>query len=56
MEFDRTDHVIAYLVSKLAPPGGKRKILIISLAKLLFLVDYEHFKAIGNQATNLTYV
>jgi len=56
LEFDRTDHIIAYLVNKLAPPGSKRRILTISLAKLLFLVDYEHFKATGKQATNLTYV
>lgn len=56
MEFDRTDHIIVYLVSKLAPLGSRRKILTISLAKLLFLVDYEHFKATGRQATDLTYV
>ena len=56
MEFDQTDHIIAYLVNKLAPHGSKRKVLTISLAKLLFLVDYEHFKATGSQATDLTYI
>lgn len=56
MEFDQTDRIIAYLVTKLAPPGSKRKTLTISLAKLLFLVDYEHFKATGSQATDLTYI
>ena len=56
MEFDQTDHIIAYLVSKMAPSGSRKRILTISLAKLLFLVDYEHFKAGGSQATDLTYV
>jgi len=56
VEFDQTDHIIAYLVSKMAPPSSRKKILTISLAKLLFLVDYEHFKARGSQATDLTYV
>lgn len=56
MEFDRTDHIIAYLVNRLAPPGSKRKVLTIQLAKLVFLVDYEHFKATERQATDLTYV
>ena len=55
-EFDQTDHVIAYLVDKLSSrrEGGKG-ILTIALAKLLFLIDYEHFKATGTQATALTY-
>jgi len=56
LEFDRTDHIMTYLVNKLAPLGSKRKILTISLDKLLFLVDYEYFKATGKQATDLTYV
>jgi hypothetical protein len=55
-EFDQTDHLIAYLIDKLSSQreGGKG-ILTIALAKLLFLIDYEHFKATRKQATTLAY-
>ena len=55
-EFDQTDHLIAYLVDKLSSrrEGGKG-ILTIALAKLLFVIDYEHFKVKGTQATTLAY-
>lgn len=56
MKFDQTDHIIVSLVRKLAPRVGKKGILTIFLAKLLFLVDLEYFKAIGNQATDFRYV
>lgn len=58
MQFDQTDHLISYLVSKVAPYTDmhRKGILTVSLAKLLFLIDYEHFKATGRQASNLTYI
>lgn len=56
MEFDQTDHIIVSLLNKLAPHIGRRGILTIFLAKLLFLVDYEHFKATGRQASDFRYV
>lgn len=56
MKFDQTDHIIVSLVQKLAPRVGRKGILTIFLAKLLFLVDHEYFKAIGKQATDFRYV
>ena len=58
MEFDQTDHLIVYLISKLPPYIDKQHggILTFQLAKLLFLIDYEYFKVTGKQASNLKYV
>jgi len=56
MKFDQTDHIIVSLIQKLAPRVGRKGILTIFLAKLLFLVDLEYFKAIGKQATDFRYV
>lgn len=56
LEFDQTDHIIVSLLNKLAPHVGSRGILTIFLAKLLFLIDYEYFKATGRQATDFRYV
>ncbi|PIU55435.1 MAG: hypothetical protein COS88_04530 [Chloroflexi bacterium CG07_land_8_20_14_0_80_51_10] len=58
MHFDQTDHLISYLIGKIVPHADIRRggILAVSLAKLLFLIDYEHFKATGKQASDLTYI
>lgn len=56
MEFDQTDHIIVSLVKKIAPRVGGKGILTIFLAKLLFLADYEYFKATGKQVTDFRYV
>jgi hypothetical protein len=56
MDFDQTDHVIVSLIKKLAPSVSEKGILTISLDKLLFLIDYEHFKATGKQATDFRYI
>ena len=58
MQFDQTDQLISYLVGKVAPHADthRKGILTVSLAKLLFLIDYEHFKATGRQASDLTYI
>lgn len=56
LPFDTIDHLITYLVAKLAPRVSGKGVLTISLAKLLFLADYEYFKAIGKPATNLRYI
>lgn len=56
MEFDQTDHVIVSLIKKLAPRLGEKGVLTISLDKLLFLIDYEHFKVTGKQATDFRYI
>lgn len=55
-QFDQTDHLIVYLIRKLAPRVSKAGVLTISLAKLLFLADYEYFKVTGKQASGLKYI
>lgn len=56
LEFDQTDQVIVSLINKLAPHVRKKGIVTIFLAKLLFLVDCEYFKATGSQATDFRYI
>lgn len=55
MDFDQTDHLISTILRKLAPRVGKKGVLTIFLAKLLFLIDCEYFRLKGTQATDFRY-